>query len=242
MKQALRVVAAVALASATASQVTGTATAAVSARVSDLSAARLVALSLASAQRAGWCTNVSQGTAVGYTFGASTDSGPDIARQSLRLNSSSGEARLLRGRLYVRESATLLAAQFGRSAPQWANKWLLLPAHDAVAVSLSSGMLFSSMIAQVRPTGTLRRSPVGTARGVAVIAVSGSANARLGLTRGVETLYVAARAPFLPVELLAGGRVQGVPTSLSVTFSQWGHHFSLSAPTGVTPLSATDLP
>ncbi len=241
MKNARRVITAVSLTVVATITVSGAATATPTARTSDLSASQLVALSLASARGAGWCTNVSHGSAVGYTFGATTQSGPDVARQSIHLNTAVGDALLVRGHLYIKESARLLAAQFAAADARWANRWIAVPSTSPVFTSVASGMLFTSMLRQVRPAGTLRRSPVGHLHGVAVIAVSGAANSQLGLSRGVETLFVSATAPFLPVELLAGGRSQGVPTSLTVDFSQWGHHFSVAAPASATALSSTTL-
>ena len=97
------------------------------------------------------------------------------------------------------------------------------------------------MLSQVRPAGSLRKSNVGTINGVRVVAISGGANSELGLTKGVATLFVSASAPFLPVELLTGGRSQGVPTSLTVSFSHWGERVVANVPGGATPITSTDL-
>jgi hypothetical protein len=241
MKKVLHVIAAVTLAS----MMTGEAAAAAShsavVNLTDLSAAQIVSLSLSNARAIGACTNSAKGTEVGNTFGSTTSSGADEARESTYFNKSTGTVLLIKGHLYVNESAALIALQFGKADPKWANRWISIPQGNTAYVPLSSGLLFSSMMSQVRPAGTLHKSKVGTLNGVKVIAISGSANAELGLTKGIATLFVAASAPFLPVELLAGGRSQGVPTTLTVTFSHWGHQVSNSAPTSVTPISSTDL-
>jgi hypothetical protein len=242
MKKALRVIVAVTLASVLPGVAAGAASHSVPSKLSQLSATQIVNLSLSNAHARGSCTNASKGTAVGYTFGSTTNSGTNEARESTYFNKSTGQVLLIKGHLYVNESAPLIALQFDKSDPKWANKWISIPPGNSAYVPFSAGLLFSSMMSQVRPTGTLHESKIGTLNGVKVIAVSGSANAELGLTKGVETLFVSASAPYLPVELLAGGRSQGVPTSLTVTFSHWGHLFSYSAPRGVTPISSTDLP
>jgi hypothetical protein len=242
MKKALSVIVAVTLASVLPDVAANAASHSVPPNLSELSATQIVNLSLANAHAQGTCTNSSKGTAVGYTFGSTTNSGTDEAQESTYFNKSTGRVLLIKGHLFVDESAPLIALQFGKADPKWANRWISIPPGNKAYVPFSTGLLFSSMMSQVRPTGTLHKSKIGTLNGVKVIAVSGSANAELGLTKGVETLYVATSAPYLPVELLAGGRSQGVPTSLKVTFSHWGHHFSYSAPRGVTPISSTDLP
>jgi hypothetical protein len=242
MNKALSVIAAVTLASMLAGEAASAASHSAHSSLTKLSATQIVTLSLANAHAQGTCTNSSKGTAVGYTFGSTTNSGINEAQESTYFNKSTGKVLLIKGLLYVNESAPLIALQFDKAGPKWANKWISIPTGNKAFVPFSSGLLFSSMISQVRPAGTLHESKVGTLNGVKVIAISGSANAELGLTKSVETLFVAASAPYLPVELLAGGRSQGVPTSLTVNFSHWGHHFSYSAPRGVTPISLTNLP
>ncbi len=241
MQKALSVIATVALASLMSGEVANAASPS-RADFTSMSPAQMVTLSLADALKSGSCTDVTQGTAVGYTFGSTTNSSNSAALQLTHFNKSTGQILLIGDRLYVKESAALISLQFGKAAPQWANKWLSIPRGNSAYVSLSSGVLFSAMMSQVRPSGTLHKSKLGTLDGVAVIAIAGSANANLGLAKGVETLFVSTTAPYLPVELLAGGRSQGVPTSLTVTFSHWGRRVSYNAPTHVTPISATNLP
>lgn len=207
-----------------------------------MSPSQILDVSLRSAADEGSCTNVSRGTAVGFTFGSSTDSGARQARQSLYFNRSRGQVLLIGPALYMKESAALLSVQFGKAGSGYANRWLLVPPSSESYHPVSSGLLFSSMITQVRPAGALHESKVGVLGGVRVVALSGKANSELGLTGGVETLFVRAVSPYLPVRLIAGGRAQGVPTSLTVTFSQWGRHFSVGAPQHVLALSPTAVP
>jgi hypothetical protein len=207
-----------------------------------LSAAQITTLSFQSAIAQGTCTNVSHGAAAGYSFGSSTNSGTDEAKQQVTFNKSSGEVLLIRGVLFVKESAPLIILQFGKADPKYANKWISIGKTRKDYHAFATGLTFSSMISQVRPAGKLRMSKVGTLHGVKVIAIYGTANAELGLTGGVETLFVRASAPYLPLELAAAGRSQGVPTTLTVTFSNWGHRFSYSAPQGAIPISTTNLP
>ena len=207
-----------------------------------LSAARVLATAMAAARAAGSCLDVSTGAAVGYRFSSSTQSGPSEAREVMSFNKAVGDTLLLHGQLYVKESATIIELQFGKRDPRWANRWIHVPASSHDYTPFSRGLTFASMLSQVPPTGALHRSAVETFDHHRVVAVTGSANAELGLTRGAETLFVSAQAPFRPVEMRASGRLQGVPTTLVVVFSQWGRHFSFATPSPVTALAATDLP
>ena len=211
------------------------------ASLAGLAPAAVVSLAMAAARHEGSCLDVSKGAAVGYTFDATTQSGSDEAHQEMSFNSSRGTAVLIKGKFYIRESATLISLQFGKNDPQWANKWISIPRSSADYHSLATGLVFSSMISQVPPVAPLRTATT-TLEGHRVVAVLGTANAELGLTKGVETLFVSATAPFLPVQLRASGRTQGVPTTLVVSFSHWGQHYSFTTPAGATPLASTTLP
>ena len=210
--------------------------------ITNLSASQIATLSLASAKAKGTCTNVSSGAAVGFSFGSTTNSGATQAEQLLRFNKSTGEALLIKGVAYVKLSATVLNLEFGKPFPQYANKWIALTAASKDYSAITTGLLFSSMITQVRPGGTLTKSKVVTLNGVKVIAIAGTSNTELGLSAGKQTMFVAAAAPYLPVALDAAGRSQGVPTNLTVTFSNWGKSFSYAVPTHVVPISSTTLP
>lgn len=206
-----------------------------------LSPRQIATISLTNARAKGSCTNVSHGASVGLSFGATTRSGAKLAEQTLEFNKSRGTALLIGATVYVRMSAELITLEFGRSAPQLANRWISIRPSDAAYSGVTTGMLFSSMLAQVLPAGTLSKSKVVTLDGVKVIAISGSGNVHLGLRSSKQTLFVAARAPYLPVALDAAGRSQGVPTTLTVTFSHWGKPLHLAAPTPSLPFASTTL-
>ena len=207
-----------------------------------LTAGQIANLSLASAHVEGSCTNVSVGKATGFTFGSSTDSGRLDAQEELTINQATGVVRLVKGALFTKESNQIIRLQFGISDPKYANKWISIPRSSKHYVPFSSGLTFASMIAQVRPAGKLTESKVGTLHGVKVIAINGTANTELGLNTGSETLFVSDASPYLPVELAASGRSQGVPTTLVVTFSHWGQPFTYAAPAGAILISSTNLP
>ncbi len=248
MKKALTVVVALGVAAVTPLGTAGASSPRIhSARVSSpasiltLSARHIVDVSLANARAQGSCSNVSRGAAVGLSFSATTQSGANVAEQSIVFNKARGTALLVAGTAYVRLSAKLIALEFGRTAPQLADRWIAISHGDKVFASVTTGMLFSSMLSQVLPSGTLSKSKVVTLDGVNVIAISGGANARLGLSAARQTLFVAAHAPYLPVALDAAGRSQGVPTTLTVTFSHWGEPLHYVAPTPSLSLDATVL-
>jgi hypothetical protein len=206
-----------------------------------LNADQVASLSLANATKVGVCTSSSLGRAAGYQFNTTTYSGARSAQQTLSVNKATGVARLVNGVLYVRLSAKIIDLQFAKNDPRYANTWISIPSTDKQFPSISSGLLFSSMLSQVRPAGHLTKTPVTVVDGVSSLGLSGLANAELGLTSASETLYVSVAAPHLPVELLAAGRSQGVPTTLVVTFTRWGQHLDVAVPPHALPISSTTL-
>ena len=245
MKKALNALAALSCLGALSLVASASATGAIVAlprSLAGLSASKIVSLSLNSAITKGSCTNVSRGSAVGFTLGSSTDSGAHQAQQVVSFNKSEGRVLLVDGALYMKESAALLSGQFGKADSHYANRWILIPSANKSYQSVSSGLLFSSTITPVRPYGVLHASKIGTLLGLKVIAISGKANPEVGFTGGVETLFVATAAPYLPVRLVAGGRSQRVLTSLTVSFSNWGRKFAFAAPQGAVAISSNVLP
>ncbi len=207
-----------------------------------LDAAQVTNLSLASARAQGSCTANSLGRATGYSFSASTNAAGRVAQQWIALDGAKGVARLVGGTLYAHLDARMIELQFGVNDPTDANRWIAIPPTNKHFTTLSSGLLFSSVLSQVRPVGPLTMSGVGTLKGQKVVAIGGTANAQLGLSASAETLFVADTAPYLPVEFTASGRVDGVPTTLLVTFSNWARPFEYSAPVGSIAMSTTKLP
>ncbi len=243
MKKAVTGVIALGMVSFLATTPVGASAPATSSSLTGFTPAQVVNLSLARARAEGSCSTESRGKATGYTFSESTNSGRAVAQQFITFNSSAtGIGRMVNGTFYAKLGASMIALQYGVADPAYANKWIAIPRSNHHFVAFSSGLLFSSMLSQVRPVGPLTESPVGTLNGKSVIAIGGTANAQLGLSASAETLFVSATSPYLPVEFTASGRVDGVPTTLVVTFSNWGRHFSYTAPTGALPIASTTLP
>ncbi|HEY5304240.1 MAG TPA: hypothetical protein VIJ86_09315 [Acidimicrobiales bacterium] len=243
MKKAFPVVIALGVLSLVATTSAGASALAIPSSLPGFTPAQVANLALANARAKGSCSTESQGKSTGYSFSESTNSTPAVAQQFITFNSSSsGVERMVGGVVYAKLSASMISLQFGVADPTYANKWVAIPRTNHHFVTFSSGLLFSSMLSQVRPVGPLTQSPVGTLNGKQVIAIGGTANAQLGLSASAETLFVSAASPYLPVELTASGRADGVPTTLVVTFSNWGRHFSYTAPTGAIPIASTTLP
>jgi hypothetical protein len=207
-----------------------------------LSAAQVASLSLASAHAQGSVISDAVGRATGYSFSESTDSGASVAQQRITLSGASGLMRLVGGTLYANLDARMILLQFGVSAPTDANRWIAITRADKNFATFAAGLLFPSVMAQVRPVGPLTMSGVGNLKGRQVVAIGGTANAQLGLSASAETLFVSATAPYLPVEFTASGRADGVPTTLTVTFSNWGRQFVFPVPHDSVPISTTSLP
>jgi hypothetical protein len=243
MKKAVIVITALGALCLVATASAGASTPAASSSPSGFTPAQVTNLALANARAQGSCSTQSQGKATGYSFSESTNSGPDVAQQFITFNkSATGVGRMVDGIFYAKLSASMITLQYGVTDPAYANKWIAISRTNHHFVNFSSGLLFSSMLSQVRPVGPLTESLVGTLKGQRVIAIGGTANAQLGLSASAETLFVSATSPYLPVEFTASGRTDGVPTTLVVTFSNWGRHFSYAAPAGAIPITSTTLP
>ena len=212
-----------------------------SAALTAKSASAIATLALKAAHAKGTCLNVAAGAAVGYHFGASTESGSTSAQETVTYNAYSGHVRLVKGIAYLRDDAAVMQLQFGKTDSRYVNKWIAIPRTSSFYENAVTGLLFSSMITEVRPAGALTKTKVTTLHGTKVIGLEGVANHEMGLTKGVETLFVSLRAPYLPVELKASGRTQGVATTLTVTFSKWGTKFHVVAPHPSVLLSKTTL-
>jgi hypothetical protein len=243
MKKAVTVVIALGVLGLLATTSAGASSLATPSSLTGFTPAQVTNLALASARAKGSCSTTAQGKATGYSFSESTNSTPAVAQQFITFNSSStGVERIVGGVVYAKLSASMISLQFGVADPAYANKWVAIPRTSHHFVTFSSGLLFSSMLSQVRPVGPLTQSPVGTLNGKSVIAIGGTANAQLGLSASAEILFVSSKSPYLPVEFTASGSADGVPTTLVVTFSNWGRHFSYAVPTGAIPIASTTLP
>ena len=131
--------------------------------------------------------------------------------------------------LYVKASLGFLRGTFGLSsgtATPLINKWAVVPITNSAYRTVFSGVTITSAMSFVASPGRVTAGLPTVRDGVRVklfhIAIPKSSTS----PAGTETLYVALSGPPLPVEEdLAGGGYTS-----KIKFSQWGKHFSLSAP------------
>jgi hypothetical protein len=140
---------------------------------------------------------------------------------------------------YLTANRTALADYFGfpsAAAGRAAGRWLLLQDGDPGYAQVTEGVAFASAIKEVTLSGPLDLLPARTMRGERVVGirgfVSGATGAADSTARG--TLWVAASGKPLPVIYQAGSPKIG---TMSVTFSRWGEHVSVSSPPGATAIT-----
>jgi hypothetical protein len=207
-----------------------------------LSGRQIMTAAMAAARTRGSCTSSTATTISGQQYASVTDSTLTSGQQTLRLGAAQSVVRVVGHVVYVYDDAAAIQAQFGVSAPQYANRWIAVPSTNSNFARFNSGIVLNSMLSEVAPGGALRTTTIRMVLGQRVVGVSGKANIHLGLASGTETVYVAAVGSHVPVELVASDVVQGQRQSFAIVFSHWGKDFHLTRPATSTPISATTLP
>ena len=102
------------------------------------------------------------------------------------------------------------------------------------------GDTLSSALTESTPTGAFTLTPTRTLDGETVEGVSGGLlrNVSQGGAKKSQVLYVSTTAPYLPVEVVTSGSLDGQSGTTVVTFSRWGESVSVVAPSGATPISS----
>lgn len=156
-----------------------------------------------------------------------------------------GNASLLAmpGVAYLKADAAFLRNSLGltaSAASKYAGQWISFTASDPGYTQLVSGDTLSSALKDASPTGALSLTPTRTLNGREVIGVVGGlpAEATQSGATGTVTLYVSTTAPYLPVEVVTDGSLNGQSGSSTVTFSHWREPVSVAAPAGATPFSS----
>ena len=180
----------------------------------------------------------------GATGGGTYDIGLSQGQQTV-YDGGQGNAEILvlPGHAYVKGDGPFLQNSFGlsaSSASQYAGKWISFVPSDPGYQQIVAGDTLSSALIESTPTGTLTLTPARTLDGRAVVGLSG------GLPRddlqsgakGTQVLYVSKAAPYLPVEVVTSGSLDGQSGTTTVTYSLWGESLSIAAPAGATPASS----
>jgi hypothetical protein len=162
--------------------------------------------------------------------------GADAGRQVVVSGSSRATILVTGGRGYVRGNAGglgLVLGLTGSVAQQLANTWISFSPGDAPYAAVVQDDTLSSEITDLTLTGTLSRS-LGTVAGAAVVSVSGLLPpSAVGTTSPAPATLAVSRASSLPVRLL----IHSSQVTETVTFTDWGSHYPVRAPSGATAFS-----
>lgn len=203
----------------------------------------VLAAALSAAHSMGSCTSTSSARISGQAYSSVVLSTTTTGQQTITASGAHSVVRVVGGVVYLDDNATALKDQFGVSAPKYANTWIAIPSSNSNYSRFAEGILLSSVLSEVSPSGTLKVSKVTTVDGRAVVGVSGHPNSHMGLvSTGTQTLYVAATGAHVPVEIVASDVEQGARQTFVITFRGWGESLGLTAPTNSTPISRTKLP
>ncbi|MBW4029666.1 MAG: hypothetical protein HIU57_03180 [Acidobacteria bacterium] len=203
---------------------------------------QIVTTALSTAVRSGSVTASSATTISGQKYSLVTISSVTSGQQTLRVGATTTVVRVADGDVYINDTAAAIQAQFGVSAPHYANRWIKITPSSSYFTHFNSFILLPSLLSEVAPNGVLKTTKMLTLDKTSVVGVTGRPNIHLGLASGSETLYVATRAPHVPVELVAADVVQGQREVFVITFTHWGQRANVSKPATSTPISSTSLP
>jgi hypothetical protein len=160
-------------------------------------------------------------------------------------NGAQGNADFLAvpGHAYVKGDATFLQNGLGAPASDaslYAGKWISFTPSDPGYQQIAAADTLASAIGESTPTGALTLLPTRTVDGQTVEGVSGGLphDISQGGAKGSQVLYVSTTAPYLPVEVVTSGSLDGHSGTTVVTFSRWGESVYVAAPIGAIPISS----
>jgi len=144
--------------------------------------------------------------------------------------------QLIGNTLYVRGNTGGLQDTVGMSAAsasQFDGKWMAAHVGDPLFLQLAPELVLKSVMAHLTPAGTLAESTPGLVNGHEVIGVRG--NAPLVAQAGSATLWVTTAPPTVPIGTSTQTTDKGTAVTQVGTFSRWGEHVDLKAPSGSVP-------
>jgi hypothetical protein len=192
------------------------------ARLTQLSADKLLGQARRTASRRKWVHVESQGR--DPKLGAVTivgDAGPNAGRQTLTTDEYKVSLVYVKNAVYVRGNGDLVAGLLGlpqSSAPAVEAKWVLLRPTDAPYEDAVDGVPLSSMLDDMAPSTPLTKAGPIDVRGEPTMRISGEDR---------RALFVSVRTG-LPVSFSESDP----DSSVDGTFSHWGEPVALRAPKG----------
>jgi hypothetical protein len=136
--------------------------------------------------------------------------------------------------LYVRANALGLTSIYALSSADsttYASQWMTVTPSDSEYGSIAYATTLASDFGQVRFTGRVSESGVVTYKGRRVRELKGTVPPLDGAPKFVGTLYVTATGKTLPVAFVE----HNARATVTVSWSAWGHHYVLHAPSGAVP-------
>jgi hypothetical protein len=172
-----------------------------------------------------------------------TDNSNERSGEQLLVFSTGGhvDIRLFRAVLYIKANAKGIVLVYGKRDPRYANVWISVPRSLAAFKTLSVGIAFPTLIAEMPPSGRLSRSKVETVARHRVIAIEGRPNQVEQKVKGTETYDVSTRPPFLPPRITGRLSGNGHVATLTIRFSDWGRDFHIVTPSPWISITRTDL-
>jgi hypothetical protein len=134
--------------------------------------------------------------------------------------------------LYVRANSLGLTSIYALSstdATTYAGEWMTVTPSDSEYGSIAFATTLASDFGQVRFSGAISESGVIIFKGRRVRALKGIVPPFEGAPKFVGTLYVTATGKLRPVTFVE----RNAKATVTVSWSSWGHHYALHAPTGV---------
>lgn len=210
--------------------------------LSGLTGAQIDALTLAQMRAQGSYTVVVVSSAPGLNATSVTSSTQTSGIRHDDINGQHGERRFVNGVVYVHFTTALEKIYFGKVVTALTNQWVSFTRGQAYYNVFSTTMTGTTLGPLLRLPGKLNVSAPLTfdARSVVALTANSASTSTSGI---VETLYVADKAPFLPVALVLKSRSSGSTKLLeTITFTNWGTHVSVTAPLHFTSSSKFKLP
>ncbi|HEV3328177.1 MAG TPA: hypothetical protein VGZ33_02170 [Acidimicrobiales bacterium] len=151
------------------------------------------------------------------------------------------DIRLFRTTLFIKANAKGIVLVYGKTDPTYSNKWISVASSNAAYKTLANGIDFTSLIAEMPPSGKLTKSRIETVAGHRVIAIHGRPNQVAQKVDGSETFDVSTSPPYLPPRITGRLSGNGHSATLTISFSDWSRNFVIATPSPSIEITSTNL-
>lgn len=194
--------------------------------------AQIVAAAQSAALARGSVAITSTGFVIGRHDSLTQTSSLTAAQRIFTIGTATGRLLVVDRTAYFLGNATALRTMLLLSPAQAAanaGRWIAVSAKERVYAQLTNGLTLASLLAGLEPRANLTRLRETSLQGQLVVGIRGHFTG----SDGYVTVYVAVRAPHLPVE--STWTLMG--DSADVVLSRWGTPVQVVAPAGTTALS-----